>query len=117
MPGETDLEEVINLLSCVPVQQFTTKLRNKNLISYPVSSDQLIHMNPKDSLSSLSGPLQNQQPWPKNDDKTDSLYWSLNDSSSGLALNSSIKRPHTYDSVEFYKRWECQEIQMYVFIP
>lgn len=113
MPGETDLEEVINLLSCVPVQHFTTKLRNKNLISYPVSSEHLI-MNPKDSLTSLSGPLQNQHTWPKIDDKvkTDSLYWSLNDSSSSLALNSSIKRPHTYDSVEFYKRWECQEIQM-----
>lgn len=110
MPGETDLEEVINLLSCAPVQQFTTKLRNKNIISYPVSSEQLIHMNPKDTLSSLSGHLQNQQTWPKNDDKvkTDSLYWSLSDSSS---------RPHTYDSVEFYKRWDCQEIQMYVFIP
>lgn len=115
-PAEADLEEVINLLSCAPVQQFASKLRNKSLIPYPISSEQLSHVISKDSLTTLSGQIQNHQPWPKTDDniKTDSLYWSLNDSPPSLALNSGAKRSHAYDSVEFYKQWECKDIQMYV---
>lgn len=115
-PDQTDLEEVINLLSCVPVSQFSSKLRNKNVISYPINKEQLNNMIPKEALSSLTEQLQNQPTWPNKDDgiKTDSLYWRLNDCSSGLTINSGIHRSHTYKPPELFNQWECKEIQMYV---
>ncbi|GFY53033.1 DUF4745 domain-containing protein [Trichonephila inaurata madagascariensis] len=112
----SDLDEVINLLSCVPVQQAGNMQndQNQNYFNHHSTNQQMYHILPKASLH-LSKGLNNHRSWAKESRDIsigyDSWLWRIdNMNCSGLPSNSdALKLSQRSNDIPF--QWDNQELQ------
>ncbi|GFS84422.1 DUF4745 domain-containing protein [Nephila pilipes] len=113
----SDLDEVINLLSCVPVQQSgnTQNDQNQNYFQPHSKNPQMYHILPKTSLHVSRG-LNSHQSWTKESRDMavgfDSWLWRIdNMNCSGLPSNSDSLKLSSQRTNDVPFQWDNQELQ------
>ncbi|GIX99350.1 DUF4745 domain-containing protein, partial [Caerostris darwini] len=113
----SDLDEVINLLSCVPVQQSNSvhNDQNQNYFPHQSKTEQMYHILPKTSLP-LSRGLNSHHSWSKDSRDInigcDSWLWRIDNlNCSGLPLNTDSLKLSTQRNCDVHFQWDNQELQ------
>ncbi|CAL1267758.1 unnamed protein product [Larinioides sclopetarius] len=115
--GNSDLDEVINLLSCAPVHQSSTKQndQNQNYFQHHPKNEQMYHLLPKTSIP-ISRGMGSHRSWSKEPRDIafgyDSWLWRIdNMNCSGLPSNpDSLKLPAQRNN-DMQFQWDNQELQ------
>ncbi|XP_042896579.1 uncharacterized protein [Parasteatoda tepidariorum] len=114
-PNNIDLDEVINLLSCVPAQQTGTKANSQNYLSMCSNSEQMYHLLPKVSVPPISRRLNSHRSWtkePRDLFGNDSWIWRIdNMNCSGLPRNEDILKLCNEANKDIQTHWENKELQ------